>query len=297
MDLLKVDGTVVSKDVPQELVTELTDLNMAANNIADWLTEESICWMKFGEQADPITIRRDSLRQALTGATDYLLYKRYDHPQTTEGLHLYTNADLTLPHSEDIGIVRSSYVGNFMTSPDMKNDGSHVWHKVGIRLGNLYHNPLRQKAERVRSVKHDYIEYLIREYSMKVWIAPIREYAATFITQWLEPDLETAREFRASRLKASRIRRTEVRPAGRKIWKAMNAAQEVEADVTLPDEIYVESLDGEAIDLMELEGKTDFKLYRGGVAIQVMSFDPEDVSSVLTWNELLSESAFQVAQV
>lgn len=286
MKILKADGTVMDLKVPNKCVTGMSDPNVATAAIAEWLISTNACWILFQNDISPEIVKIRSLpRQAISAATDALLYGRYDHEFSTEGLHLYSSADLSLEHAENIGYVRSSYVGNVVPAPAMIAN-SHVWNKVGIRLGNITTSRLTGNEEKTASLKHDYIEYLKRGYSLQVWIAPIRSFVAPFITQWLMEDIEDAREFRTSRLNAARLKRRELKPAGTEAWKTVQAAVQVGESVELPTEINVPLFDSEeVVNLLDQTEPVGIKLYNDGY-VTTMTFDPADAQSVLTFQNL-----------
>lgn len=285
--LQTASGTVVPMDEANETVAKFTDLNMVAENLATWMEEEGVSFVRFGDENDEQVIRRDNTQQAITAATDHLLYGRYDHPETTEGLHIYSNSSLEGLHGENIGVIHSDYVGSLMIGPEPDN-GYGVWHQIGLRRGNLYHSPIPRRARSTKSVKHDFVDYILMGYSLKVWVANIRPYFAIFLTQWLEPDIEVAAAFRDQRLAKERVRRQVIKPAGRRAYKMLNSSQD-RSEVVVPDEIYFESVDGEAIELFE-NGKQEYKLYSGGVPQQVKEFDPDNLESVLVWNDFAESS-------
>jgi hypothetical protein len=294
---LKADGTVADMELVQTIVDGAVDLNDAKAQLTDMLADKGVCWMQFGfsDQA-PIEIRTEFTRQALTGATDFGLYGKYSHPLSAEGLHILSRTDFNTPHNEDVGVVRSSYIGDLVQAPALQN-GLNVWHKVGISLGNIYTTALSGKYEKVRVAKHNAIEYLFRGYALKVWIAPIRDYAATIAIQWLVDDLERAANFKSERLTASRLRKNVIKPAGAKAWKATEANKKAGINTVLPDEVWIESLSGVAMDLRKLSEPTMLQLYLGGVPVQKMEFVPNDATRVLTFVDMLVDEPNFVAEI
>ena len=276
-----------------EKATKLGDADQAVAGLVPMLKDNNACWVVFGEDDQEVArIRQQDNRQAITAATDFLLYDKYNHPLTGESLHIRTGVNMEADLIEDIGVIRSSYVGPFMPAPDMV-DGQHVWHQLGIRLGNVYSRPIPKSYAKTRSAKHDFIEYLIRGYALHVWVAPIREYIAPFIYQWLIGDMEKAQAYRTQRLTASQINKREIRPAGYAAYKAVEGAKELGEEVTLPTEIFVESITGEAINLMDLKASTGIQLYRGNdetmLKLNRMQWVPEDPVRVLTFADMFSE--------
>lgn len=298
MLFLKADGTVADMKLVQDIVDGSKDLNDAKHKLTDMLAEKGVCWMLFGESDQaPIQVRDDKVtRQALTGATDFALYGKYSHKLTAEGLHILSRTDFNTPHNEDVGVVRSSYLGEVVQAPALQN-GQNVWHKVGISLGNIYTKAFSGKYAEVRAAKHNFIEYLIRGYAMKVWIAPIRDYAATIAIQWLVSDLEIAANFKSERLTASRLRRTVIKPAGTKAWKYTEANRKAGVATELPDELWIESLSGVAMDLRKLKEDTWLQLYLGGVPVQKELYLPDDATRVITFVNMLVDEPNMVAEL
>jgi hypothetical protein len=295
---MKADGTVANMEVPVEILQDSANLNDAQAKITDWLAVNGMCWMFFGEQDMVIAeIRTEYTRQALTGATDLGLYGKYDHKLTAEGLHILSQTDFnTLAHSEDVGVVRSSYLGDAVQAPALQN-GQNVWHKVGVNLSDVYTSPLKGKYAVIRSKKHNYIEYLIRGFALKVWIAPIRDYAATIAIQWLVGNLEVAAQFKSERLTASRVRKNVIKPAGYKSWKATEANRKASKATVLPDELWIENLSGGSMDLRELTEPTMLQLYLGGVPVQKMEFIPDNDTRILTFVDMLQNEPNFVAEL
>ena len=297
MLFLNGDSTVADMELVQDIVDGSKDLNDARVQLNDMLAEKGICWMLFGESEQaPISVKIDFTRQALTGATDFELYKKYGHPLTTEGLHILSRTDFNTPHNEDVGVVRSSYLGDLVQAPALQN-GQSVWHKVGITLGNIYTTPISGKYEKVRAAKHNFIEYLIRGYAMKVWIAPIRDYAATIAIQWLVDDLERATNFKSERLTAARLRKNVIKPAGAKAWKATEADKKAGVATVLPDEVWIENLSGVAMNLRELAEPTMLQLYLGGVPVQKLEFVPDDPARVMHFVDMLVDEPNFIAEL
>jgi len=293
----KSDGSVVSMDVPNEIIANSADLHQAQASITDFMTEKGVCKMFFGSPDQVVAkVERDFIRQALTGATDLLLYGKYDHPITAPGLHIMSKADFNSPLSEDVGVVRSSYVGDAVPAPALLN-GQNVWHKVGIELGDVYTSALKGKYAEVRAKKHNFIEQILRGYALDVWVAPIRDYAATIAVQWLVNDLARASEFKSQRMTANRVRQNVIKPAGYKAWKHTEANNQAGADTVLPDEIWIENMSGVAMDLMLLNSETTVQLYLGGIPVQKMTFIPGNATRILSFVEVLKDEPNFVAEL
>jgi hypothetical protein len=284
--ILKSDGTELAHDVPEACVSEMSDPNVAREAIADWLNVAGACKLIFDiglEGAPTEPVRRDADRMAaIAGATDYLLYGKYDHPMTAQGLHLYADADVNAQSSGNLGFVRSTYTGNVVPAPKMK-DGQHVWHVIGRQLDNFITDPAKVQNA---IAKHVWIEYMLMGNNLSVWIAPIRNQVSTFLVQWFMEDRSAAKSFGEQRQAAARLNRTEVRPAGSQAWKSLQSAIQVGDAVELPSEINVPTIDGEVINLMELVDETGIKLYKNGGYITKQTFKPNDPQSVLTFQNL-----------
>lgn len=291
MLVLHTDGTVISNDLPKAAVEGINDLNTARGAIKEWMDEQGANWALFqypGTVNDPVRVKFDSPKQAITAATDLLLYGRYDHPLTTAGLHLYNNADLNAMHRENMGAVHASYKGDVVTAPESG------WARIGIQMGAMYTKPLTIETA---INKHNYVDYLISGYPLQVWIAPIRDFAATFMVQWLLDDVEDAKAYRNERLNAASLRRREIRPAGTDAWRTLQEAQKVGEDVELPTEINA-PVNGqkEIVDLMSIEGPVGIGLYKGGAWVTNLTFDRSNPQSVLQADKLLGgeESKYAV---
>ncbi len=297
MLFLKADSSVANMELVQDIVDGSKDLNDAKVQLTDMLADKGICWMLFGESEQAaIEVRIEFTRQALTGATDFGLYGKYSHPLTTEGLHILSRTDFNTPHNEDVGVIRSSYLGDLVQAPALQN-GQNVWHKVGISLGNIYTVAISGKYSGVRAAKHNFIEYLLRGYAMKVWIAPIRDYAATIAIQWLVKDLEIAANFKSERLTASRLRKNVIKPAGAKAWKANEANKKSGVATVLPDEVWIENLSGVAMDLRKLAEPTMLQLYLGGVPVQKLEFVPDNPARVMQFVDMLVNEPNFIAEL
>lgn len=274
-----------------EILGKSSDMNLVTANISDFLSESGVCWIRFGEEEQQaVKVRRLNVRQAITAASDFLRYGKYDHPESGPGLHLNANVDMNDPLIEDAGVVRSSYTGVYVPAPPMVN-GQHVWHQVSVNLGNVQITPMFGKYADVRAAKHDFVEYMMRGYALQVWIAPIRDYAAPFITQFMTDD-EKARQFRSERLTASRLRKKVIKPAGYDAWKRTNSAREQKEDVNLPDELWVETLEGQAVDLMTIQGPANVQLYLGAIPVQKLVWDTSDTGKMLTMQDVLAAEDF-----
>jgi hypothetical protein len=293
------DGTVVNDDVILELAAKATDLNMFQTQVADWLNAKSVCWALIGQSDQPALPITWDQRQALSGITDLLRYGKYSNLNTTEGLHILTTASLALPHAEDIGSIHTSYAGDLMPAPAVTNvkGKEYHWQQVGIRLGNLYSIPMSKKYRDPRNAKHDFIEYLIQGYALKVRIAPIRDFAATILVQWYEKDDEVALNFRSQRFAASRVRKNVIKPAGYDGWKATEAANKAGEHFQLPEELNMLSVDGGVIDLTELSTNTDIQLYLGGIPIQCLAWKPTDATRVKTFQNMVVSEPEMMAEV
>lgn len=290
MLVLKTDGTVIANDLPKAAVEGMNDPNTARLAIKEWMDEQGANWALFeypGSENAPVRVKFDFPKQAITAATDLLLYGRYAHPLTTAGLHLYDNADLASMHRENLGSVHASYAGNVVQAPESG------WARIGAQMGQLYTKPLSIETA-IR--KHNYVDYLIQRFPLQVWIAPIRDFAATFMVQWLMEDVEDAADFRNARLQAASLKRREIRPAGVSAWKSLQEAQEVGESVELPTEIKA-PINGtkEVIDLMTIDQPVGIGLYRGGAWVTNLSFDRNNPQSVLTANNLLGNEESKYA--
>lgn len=295
MKLYASDETTVAEEamlIIDEIMGKAKDLNLAQSQVADVLEKKGVCMILLGEEDQvAVRVRNENLNQALTAASSFQLYGKYNSKFTSKGLHILADVDLTLPRKENIGVVHSSYTGDLITPPKAKNELSAVWKQVNWANGAVSWSNIPEKYRFARTVTHNFIDDMLDGKSLKVWIAPIRPFAATIMVQYLCGDIEKAAAFRMQRINASQVGKEIIRPAGYSAWQVTESAQAQLAEkVELPTELFVmpRSDKKEAYDLMTLP-ETRMQVYLGGVPIQKLNWIPSKASRIMTFVGMLAK--------
>lgn len=234
-------------------------------------------------------------KSALTAGTSHLFYNTYGSPLTTEGLHIRKAVEPSCAEAYNAGYVSNRYQGKLVDAPEKG------WLMVGREYFAWTTNPIKADAVDNTMRKHKYIDYMLMGVSLEVWIAPIRDYMATFLMQWFATSEANGFLIREERMDAF-FERKEVR----KVQVAnYHASQDPEVELPSP----APTAEGEVkllfqfigkvkkVDLMKLQPQS-FMLYsvrRGRkVALDTVAWDPNDAQSVADFTMMAADVRYAV---
>lgn len=286
----------VAQEYAVDEATGVSNFKTLNAKIAEMLAADSIsrCIFHAGDNVQPVKGSKNC-KSALTAGTSHLFYNTYGSPLTTEGLHIRKAVEPSCAEAYNAGYVSYRYQGKLVSAPkagwEMVNREYFAWNTSSI------------KADAVENTarKHKYIDYMLMGTSLDVWVAPIRDYMATFIMQWFATSEANGFLIREERM-AAFFEKKEVR----KVQVAnYYASQDPEAELPAP----VPTTGGEVklmfqfigkvnkVDLMKLAPQS-FMLYsvrRGRkAALDTIAWDPNDPQSVGDFTLLSADVRYAV---
>ena len=235
-----------------------------------------------------------NVASSLYASTDTLMYRRYDHPDTQVGLHVKAWADTRMPEIRP-------YAAICVDFKRVKNSGwpevesTHLpWMMVARRARRNYAKfPNKDKQlDYVR--KHDYVDYLVEGFGLRINFAVARPLAATVLMQVLASDLSISQEIRDLRLSAKSTM-DKARKNGRK-----HPMSQDKDDAPAPTQPAVEigplmvSVIGRKIqkDMRNVEPGR-YYVWVGSLPLQPMTWDPSSPFSIDQF-QTVSNEGFQV---
>jgi hypothetical protein len=117
-------------------------------------------------------------KSGLSAATSHLFYNTYGSDLTTTGLHIRKAVSASSAEAWNAGYVSNRYGGTLVEAP------AKGWEMVSREYFEWITEDIKEDAYENTARKHKYIDYMLMGTSLDVWVAPIRDYAATFIMQW-----------------------------------------------------------------------------------------------------------------
>ena len=166
--------------------------------------------VRIGDGAEVIQVDESwDIDAALKAATSFFLYRKYDHPDTGPGAHIFAGSDFSqITPQSNLGVIGASYKGKKFPVPqyDFQDANSRFWMQLNTRLQRPYLAGFKQNKARQRTRIHDYIEYLLLGYTLVINIAPIRSLAATILMQWMCENIEDAQTIKNERIDAAQKR-------------------------------------------------------------------------------------------
>ena len=237
-------------------------------------------------------------KSALSAGTSHLFYNTYGSPLTVEGLHIRKAVDPGCAEAWNAGYVSNRYAGKLVDAPEagwmMVSREYFAWDVAEIKE-DAYDNTAR---------KHKYIDYMLMGTTLDVWVAPIRDYASTFIMQWFATSEELSYKIKQER-KDAFFGRQEVRKIQVANYKASIATGDDAPELPKPQP----TNEGEVklliqfvgkvnrVDLMKLQPQA-FMLYsvrRGRkVAHGHVNWDPNDAAVVADFVQMAEDTRYAV---
>lgn len=209
-------------------------------------------------------------KSALRAAVDFYRFNLYGHPMTTEGLHLYKDANLKSFYATNLGVVHESYAGD-LPIPRPKAG----WEQVNIRNGRFYLTKFNKEYDELRSRKHDFIDGYLKGYGVDIRVLPWNVgngdnlgLASTLMRTWKESDDE-----KAMAMKVEGYQKVAARTfLNKEIRKAHATGQPVaEIASSVSGAVVIHTSDGD-VELTKLPiGR--YKVYQDGKALTTINWD------------------------
>ena len=291
LNLTTSDGTSVSFKQFRESVEGLP-YEEAHPLVSEWLEKEGVCIVEIAPEkdADLVPVKQAGwAKSAMAAATDVLRHGRYD--LRIQGLHIYAHKDINAPFAENVAVMTNLFEGDeglksYKELVGNADPGAVLLSKtiLGWTTARISGNEDRRQ---MTILKHSFIEVLAQGFGLGVWMAPVRDYIATFLLQLWEKDDAKSLEIRNSRIRAAQITRTKVQPVVHNTAvaykKAVANGSEPQVDTT-PIKMSVFG-SSRTVDVMTLEpGK--YMVYDGKRYFNRYTWRPDNTISVNQWRKL-----------
>lgn len=234
-------------------------------------------------------------KSSLSAATSHLFYNTYGSELTTIGLHVRKAVSASSAEAWNAGYVSNRYEGDLVDAPEKG------WEMVSREYFEWLTEDIKADAYDNTARKHKYIDYMLMGTSLDVWVAPIRDYASTFIMQWFAVSEELGFKIKEER-KDAFFGRQEVRKIQVENYKASidDAVELPKPQPTNEGEVklliqFVGKVN--RVDIMKLQPQALmlYSLRRGRkVAHGHVNWDPNDEAIVADFVQMAEDTRYAV---